>query len=350
MPKTIQIKDRLIGAAYPCFIIAEAGVNHNGDMEMAHRLIDAAAEAGVDAVKFQTFNASKLVTQSASKAEYQQKTTDAEESQFDMLRKLELSPAQHYELAAYSQKRNVLFLSTPFDEDSADFLDELGVAAFKMSSGEITNLPFLEHVARKGKPMIISTGMSFLGEVETAVRVVKSTGYENFALLHCVSNYPTRMVDVNLRAMHTLISAFQVPVGFSDHTEGIEIPLAAVALGACILEKHFTLDRTLPGPDHAASLEPDELVEMVRSVRNVEAALGDGIKQPAADEQNSREIGRRSIVAARRLEAGTQITRDMVVMKRPGIGLPASFLDYVVGRTLSTAVEADALIMLNMLS
>ena len=346
----ITLGDRSIGAGQPCFMIAEAGVNHNGDPALAHRLIDVALQAGADAVKFQTFKADRLVTLDAPKAEYQLQQTEAGESQYQMLKRLELSAETYRELQQHCQAVGIRFMSTPFDEDSADLLSELGVTVFKTPSGEITNLPYLAHVARKGKPMIVSTGMAFLGEVEAAVRAIEAVGNHSFALLHCVSNYPANPADINLRAMQTMAQAFNVPVGYSDHTPGIEVSLAAVALGACIVEKHFTLDRNLPGPDHQASAEPAELAVLVRGVRNIEAALGDGRKQPAVSEANTAAVARKSLVAARDLRAGTVLSNDMLAIKRPGTGLPPMLLPHLIGRTLRVDVRAGALIALEMLA
>jgi N,N'-diacetyllegionaminate synthase len=345
----IQIADYQVGRGRPCFIIAEAGVNHNGSLEMAKQLVDQAAKAGSCAVKFQTFKAERLVTPDAPKAGYQMQTTDATESQYDMLRRLELSPQAHRELIAHCQGKGILFLSAPFDEESADLLADLGVAAFKIPSGEISNLPFLAHVARKGRPMIVSTGMSYLGEVETAVRTIEETGNYDFVLLHCVSNYPADPVDVNLRALHTLATAFGVPVGYSDHTAGIEVALAAVALGACVIEKHFTLDRSLPGPDHRASLEPAELAALVQGIRTVEMALGHGRKEPAASEADIAATARKSLVAARDIPAGTRLTRDMIAVRRPGTGLPPAMLPHLLGRTLRVDLRAGSVLRPEML-
>lgn len=350
MAATLSIGSRLMGANQPCFIIAEAGVNHNGDIELARRLIDAAVVAGVDAVKFQTFKAEQLVTADAPKAAYQQRTTDQNESQFDMLKQLELGFDSFRELYAYCQSKNMLFLSTPFDEDSADFLETLGMAAFKTPSGEITNLPYLTHIARKGRPMIVSTGMAYLGEVETAVQTIRAAGNPDLALLHCVSSYPANPADVNLRAMSTLSSAFGVPIGFSDHTLGLEIPLAAVALGASIIEKHFTLDHTLPGPDQAASLEPDQLTALVQGIRNVEAALGHGRKEPAVSEANTAAAARRSLVAARTLPAGTVLTEEDLAIKRPGTGLPPALRRHLVGRSTRVTIPHGTVLSLEMLT
>lgn len=346
----IEIAGRNIGPNLPSFIIAEAGVNHNGDLNIAHQLIDMAAQAGADAVKFQTFKAERLVTPYAPKADYQLHATNTGESQFEMLHRLELSPEAHGALLAHCQDMNILFMSTPFDEESVDFLDALGITVFKTPSGELTNLPFLIHVARKGKPMIVSTGMSYLGEVETAVRTIEKAGNSNIILLHCVSNYPADSSDVNLRAMHTMAAAFGKPVGYSDHTLGSEVSLAAVALGACVIEKHFTLDRKLPGPDHHASLEPQEFTAMVRGIRSVEAALGHGRKEPAASEVNTKAVARKSLVAARDIPAGASLTEDMIASKRPGTGLQPAMRAYLIGRTARVAISADTLIALDMVS
>jgi len=311
-----KIGDELIGEEEPCFIIAEAGVNHNGSVELAKKLIDAAKDAGADAVKFQTFKAESVVVKDAQKAEYQKETT-GEGSQYVMIKKLELAEEDFRELADYAEKKDIMFLSSPFDKDSVDLLHELDVPAFKVGSGEITNLPLLRYIAKKGKPIILSTGMSTLGEIEEALDVIRSEGVEDIILLHCVSNYPARIEDVNLRAMGTLKQAFKLPVGFSDHTLGITAPIAAVALGACVIEKHFTLDRNLPGPDHRASLEPDELKEMVKAIREVEKALGNGIKKPTKEEEKIKKVAGRSIVAKVDISKGTRtpFTKFVLALK-----------------------------------
>lgn len=347
--KIIRIGEHTIGAGHPCLIVAEAGVNHNGDPESARRLVDGAFEAGADAVKFQTFKTERLVSPEAPKAAYQVRTTGAEESQFEMLKRLELPPEAHRSLLAQCRRQGIAFLSTPFDEESADFLDSLGVPAFKIGSGEVTNLPLLRHVARKGKPIILSTGMSWLGEVEAAVRAIREAGGPGLALLHCVSNYPADPRDANLRAMRTMAEAFDVPVGYSDHTLGADVALAAVALGACVIEKHFTLDRNLPGPDHRASLEPAELAALVKGIRTVELALGTGRKEPAASEADVAGAARKSLVMARDAAAGTVLTEDLVSIQRPGTGLPPAVLPYVIGRRLRRDVAAGAVITLAML-
>jgi N-acetylneuraminate synthase len=340
--KTVEFAGHKIGSDYPCFIIAEAGVNHNGDIELAKQLVDAAVEAGVDAVKFQTFKAERVVSAQAPKAEYQLGTTDADESQLEMLRKLELSPEAHRELRSYCQERGILFMSTPFDKGSVDFLDELGVPVFKIGSGEITNWPLLKHIARKGKPIILSTGMSYLSEVDEAVRVIRSAGNDQLALLHCVSNYPADPADANLRAMDTMAIAFQLPVGYSDHTPGIEVPLAAVALGARVIEKHFTLDKGLPGPDHHASLEPSALVALIRGIRIVETAMGNGVKAPQQSELDMRITARRSLIAEQELPAGTILKEGDLGAKRPAIGIHPRYSAKVIGMTIQHPVPRNS--------
>ena len=329
---SMRIADRTIGAGNPCFIIAEAGVNHNGSLERALELIDCAAEAGADAVKFQTFKAGRLVTPQADQANYQRENMGQEISQLQMLTSLELSWEDHLALVQRCQKRGILFLSTPFDHKSAELLDKLDVPALKVASGEITNLPLLTQLANLDRPMIVSTGMCQLGEVEQAVKTIQDTGNDNFAILHCVSDYPADPKEVNLRAMQTLRSAFGKPVGFSDHTLGTEIGIASAALGACILEKHFTLDRTLPGPDHCASLEPDELVQLVRGIRSVESALGDGRKAPSHSEKNTAEVARKSLVTSTNIPAGTLLTTELIDIKRPGTGLPPALKPQLLNR------------------
>lgn len=327
-----------------CFVIAEAGVNHNGDLALAHRLVDAAAQAGADAVKFQTFKAERLVSAAAPKAKYQQATTAAEESQLDMLRRLELSEAAHVELMAHCRDAGIAFLSTPFDEAAADLLVRIGVPAMKTPSGELTNLPYLAHLAGLGLPMIVSTGMATLGEVERAVTTIAASGAPLLALLHCVSAYPTRPEDANLRAMATLAACFGCPTGFSDHTAGIGVAIAAAALGGRVLEKHLTLDRTLPGPDHQASLEPGSFAAMVTGIREAEVAAGDGMKQPRAIEAEVAGVARKSLVTARALAAGTVLGAADLGAKRPGTGIAPGNADQVIGRRLRHDVAADHVI------
>lgn len=330
-------------------IIAEAGVNHNGDMENALALVAAAAEAGADMVKFQTFKAEQSISQHAPKAEYQKAATGSAESQLDMVRKLELSLDDHHLLAKACGEAGIAFFSTGFDAASIDFLVELGIDRIKIPSGELTNLPLLRHMASKGLPMILSTGMAYLGEVEAAVEAIEKSGGSRSALtiLHCNTEYPTPVQDVNLHAMATLGAAFGTSFGYSDHTRGIEIPIAAVALGATVIEKHFTLDRALPGPDHAASLEPDELRQMVNAIRNVELAMaGDGIKRPSPSEIGNRAIARKSIVAARTITAGEAFSRENLAAKRPGTGLSPMLWDDVIGRIAARDFEPDEMIEL----
>lgn len=326
------------------FIIAEAGVNHNGNTELAKKMVDAACQAGCNAVKFQTFKADRLVTRSAKKAEYQVKNTGNSESQYDMLKKLELGYESHKELFEYCRHGSIKFLSTPFDEESADMLEELGMEIFKIPSGEITNRPLLKHTAKKQKPIILSTGMAALVEVEEALNWIYEEGNTQVTLLHCTSNYPTGAKDVNLKAMLTLKEAFKVRVGYSDHTPGTEVAIAAVALGAEVLEKHFTLDKSMEGPDHRISLEPDELECLVRAVRNIELALGDGIKRPADSEINIRAVVRKSIAARNKIYAGEVITQDKIILKRPGTGLEPKFADYIVGRKAVRDIDVDEII------
>jgi len=344
----IEIAGHKIGAGNPAFIIAEAGVNHNGDLKIAHELVDVAAEAGADAVKFQTFIAEKSITSDAIKADYQRISTGNEESQLEMARKLELSFDDFRTLKRYCDERGIVFLSTPFDLESVDFLHSLRVPALKIASGDLTNHPLLRHVASKGVPVIISTGMSDMEEVKEATEVVRSGGNDRIVLLQCVTNYPADPADVNLRAMQTMAEAFNVPVGYSDHTLGIEVAIGAVALGACVIEKHFTLDRNLAGPDHRASLEPRELEALVHAVRRVEAALGDGIKMPAASEASNAAVARRSLVAACDIKAGTVITPELTACKRPGTGLPPKMLDRVLGKTALVDLREGTLLKLDM--
>jgi N,N'-diacetyllegionaminate synthase len=326
------------------FIIAEAGVNHNGSLDMALQLVDAAKQSGADAVKFQSFKADQLATRSAHKAAYQERTTSQAESQFDMLNRLELDRAAHERILRHCEDRGIQFLSSPFDLPSIDLLAEMKLPVYKIPSGELTNEPYLRKIGAKGKPVILSTGMATLGEVEEAINTLRAAGAGQLTLLHCVTEYPAPYAEVNLRAMHTLKLAFGLPVGYSDHTPGIEVSIAAAALGAEMIEKHFTLDRSLPGPDHAASLEPGELKAMVTAIRNVEAALGTGIKAPAPCEIPNISVARKSLVAAKSLPAGHKLQEQDLNIKRPGNGLAPKLMPALVGRTLRVAVERDALI------
>lgn len=329
-------------------IIAEAGVNHNGDIELAKRLVDVAADAGADLVKFQTFNADRLATAYAAKAEYQTRTTGEAETQHAMLRRLELTPNMHLELQAYCTKKSIGFFSTGFEIESVDYLSSIGLTRFKIPSGEITNLPYLRHVGGLGGEVILSTGMASLEEVKAAVDVLKAAGTKQALLtvLHCTTEYPTPMRDANLRAMQTLHRELGVRVGYSDHTTGIEVSVAAVALGAAVIEKHFTLDRNMTGPDHQASLEPAELKALVKAIRNIEIALGDGIKRLTSSESKNLPIVRKSIVASRNIAVGERFTSENLTTKRPGNGISPMLWDDVIGHRASRDFVADESITL----
>lgn len=345
MSVTFEIAGRrFCGPTDPVFVIAEAGVNHNGDVALAHRLVDAAVAAGASAVKFQTFNAEALVTEAAPKAAYQDANAPDAKSQLEMLRALELSHDDFRALQKHCDASGIVFLSTPFEAASADFLNAIGVPAFKLPSGEITNLPLIAHVAAMGRPMILSTGMSTMEDVKLALAEIEAANNRETVILHCLSQYPADPAEVNLRAIATLSDAFGYPVGFSDHTEGIDVTLAATALGARVIEKHFTLDRDLPGPDHRASLTPDELAAMVRGIGTVAAALGDGDKRPRTSERNTAEVARKSIVAARAIEAGETIARADLAVMRPGTGMAPARLGEVVGKRAARAIQRHALI------
>lgn len=328
------------------FIIAEAGVNHNGDIEIAKELVDKAVVAGADAVKFQTFKAENIVCRDARKADYQMETTDQTESQFDMLKKLELTSEMHEHLLEYCRQKEIMFLSTPFDIDSLYYLVELGVDIIKIPSGEITNYPLLREAGKTKKKIIISSGMSTLNEVKDAVKVLKDNGSNDVTVLHCNTEYPTPYSDVNLRAMFTLKEELGVEVGYSDHTQGIEIPIAAAALGAVVIEKHFTLDKNMEGPDHKASLEPDELQEMVRAIRNIENALGDGRKEPSESEKKNIGTARKSIVAKCEIKAGERLTESNLTTKRPGTGVSPMQWNQVIGKPAKRRFNEDELIEL----
>lgn len=329
-------------------IIAEAGVNHNGDLGLAKQLIDAAAQAGADLVKFQTFNANRQVTRIAKKADYQTQTTDAKESQHDMLQRLELTEAMHHELIAHCATRNISFFSTAFDMESIDLLLGLGQDHFKIPSGEITNLPYLRHIGKLGKNTILSTGMATLGDIEAAIDVLERAGTPrtSITVLHCTTEYPTPMAEVNLRAMQSIQSAFGVAVGYSDHTQGIEVATAAVAMGATVIEKHFTLDRNLPGPDHQASLEPAELKAMVTAIRNIEVALGDGIKRLTPSETRNQSVSRKSLVTSQAIKASEIFSTQNITTKRPGTGISPMRWDEVIGRKAPRDFAADELVEL----
>lgn len=323
------------GISKSVFIIAEAGVNHNGSIELAKKLIDAAVDAKADAVKFQTFKADKIVSKNADKAEYQKETTDKAESQYDMIKKLELNEDAHKILMDYCKFKGIMFLSTPFDLDSIDMLRDFGMEIFKIPSGEITNLPYLRKIGALQKKVILSTGMSNLEEIGAALDVLTSCGtkLDDITVLHATTEYPCPMDEVNLRAMGTIKDAFEVEVGYSDHTKGIEVPIAAVAMGATAIEKHFTLDRTMEGPDHKASLEPYELKAMVCAIRNIELALGDGTKRASKSEQKNIQVARKSIVAAKSIKKGDILTAENITTKRPGNGISPMRWDDVIAAT-----------------
>jgi N,N'-diacetyllegionaminate synthase len=332
----------------PILVIAEAGVNHNGSIEVAKRLIDAAVSAGADIVKFQTFKADRLVSKDAEKAEYQKRTTGGNDSQYDMIRRLELDEADHSELMAHCRRSGVEFLSTAFDIESVDILARLGVRRWKIPSGEVTNLPYLRAIGAKREEVLLSTGMCGLGEVEAALTALEAAGTSRSGgvLLHWTTEYPAPVAEVNLKAMETLGNAFHARYGYSDHTEGISIPIAAAALGASVIEKHFTLDRGMEGPDHKASLEPKELAAMVRGIREVEAALGDGVKRPTASEMKNRSVARKSIVAARDIKAGEVFGEGNLTTKRPGRGVSPMEWDRVLGRKSARDYRVDEAIEL----
>ncbi len=331
-------------------IIAEAGVNHNGSIELAKKLIDKAAEAGVDIVKFQTFKSEKLVTKTAKQADYQQKNLQgsAGDSQLAMLKKLELSVEDHYVLIEYCKKRGIRFLSTAFDFDSIDFLHSLNLGVWKIPSGEITNYPYLRKIAQYGEPVILSTGMSEMSDIAAAIQVLIKFGLrkEQIIVLHCNTEYPTPFQDVNLKAMDALRKEFGVEVGYSDHTKGIEVPIAAVALGATVIEKHFTLDKNMEGPDHKASLEPDELKAMVSAIRNIEQAIGTGVKTASASEKKNIGVVRKSIVAACPIKKGDTFTEENLTVKRPGTGISPMRWEEVIGKKATRDYEEDELIAL----
>jgi N,N'-diacetyllegionaminate synthase len=329
-------------------IIAEAGVNHNGNFELAKQLVKVAAKAGADYVKFQTFKADKIVSKTAKKAAYQARNiNDGDDSQYAMLKKLEMPEEWYIQLIKYANQQGIQFLSTGFDNESIDFLDQLGSPLFKIPSGEITNKPYLRHIAGKGKPVIISTGMANLEEIKAALAVLCENGIakEDITVLHCNTEYPTPMEDVNLKAMLTIKNELDVKIGYSDHTNGIEVPIAAAVLGATVIEKHFTLDRNLPGPDHKASLEPDELRSMVKAIRNVELAIsGNGFKEPSPSEFKNIVVARKSIIAARPIKKGELLSQENLTVKRPGNGISPMLWDEIMGKVAIKDFELDDLI------
>lgn len=326
------------------FIIAEAGDNHNGDYNIALKLVDKAVEAGADCVKFQTFVTENVISKFAEKADYQKESTGAGESQYEMVKKLELSFEQFRQIKKYCEEKKILFLSTPFDLDSIGFLEEINIPFWKIPSGEITNLPYLEKIAHTGKDIIMSTGMSTMEEIGSAIDVLKNNGAGKITLLHCNTEYPTPYEDVNLLAMKTMSEAFGVDVGYSDHTKGIEVPIAAVAMGAVVIEKHFTLDKNMPGPDHKASLEPQELKQMVQSIRNIESAMGSADKKPSASEIKNIDIARKSIVAKKNIKKGEVLTEENLDIKRPGNGISPMYWYDLLGTTAVKDFVEDELI------
>lgn len=328
------------------FIIAEAGVNHNGNIELAKKLIDVAAEAKVNAVKFQTFKTENLVSKNAKKAKYQERTTSKSESQFEMLKKLELDIETHKILMNYCKEKEIMFLSTAFDLESIDILNNLGIEIFKIPSGEITNYPYLRKIGRLKKKVILSTGMSYIEEIQAAIKVLQENGTVDITVLHCNTEYPTPMEDVNLNAMNTIKKTLDVEIGYSDHTTGIEVSIAAVAMGAKVIEKHFTLDKNMEGPDHKASLEPNELKEMVNSIRNIEKAMGSGIKEPSKSEIKNLIVARKSIVASRMIKKGEKFTEDNLACKRPGNGISPMRWEKIIGKIAIKDFEEDEMIEL----
>lgn len=330
--KKIKIGDRLVGEGEPCFIIAEAGSNHDGKFEVAKRLIKVAKDVGADAIKFQTFKAEKLASPKYAKEMYK------------TLKKYELKAEWHTEFKKYADEIGIIFLSTPFDEGSADLLDKIGVPAFKVASGDLTHLPLLEYIAKKRKPMIVSTGGGSLAEVEEAINTIRNQGNNEIILMHCISNYPAKIEDANIRAMITMKNAFHVPVGYSDHSPGILIPIATATLGACVIEKHFTVDKFLPGPDHAFALEGKEIKEMVQSVRLVQKALGDGMKRVIESEKKEVQLARRSLVASMDTPKRTRISKEMIKIVRPGSGMPPKYIDFIVGKKTKSHMKEDELI------
>lgn len=327
------------------FIIAEAGDNHNGNFDLALQLVDQAVAAGADCVKFQTFVTENVISKFAEKADYQKENTGAEESQYEMVKKLELSFDQFREIQSYCEKKGILFLSTPFDLDSIDFLDEIKIPFWKIPSGEITNLPYLEKIAKTGRDIILSTGMSTMEEIGKAISILKENGAGKITLLHCNTEYPTPFVDVNLKAMKAMSEKFGLPVGYSDHTVGIEVPIAATAMGAAVIEKHFTLDKNMEGPDHKASLEPAELKQMVSAIRNIEQALGNGVKQPSPSEKKNIDIARKSIVARREIKKGELLTEENLYIKRPGGGISPMRWYELIGKRAVKDFKEDELIV-----
>lgn len=335
MKKKVKIGKKTIGEGHSTYIIAEIGSNHNGDIKTAKKMIDKAANAGVDAVKFQTFKAEKLYSKNTPKF------SKDDMLPFDLIKSIEMPRNWHKKLKEHTEKKGLHFISSPFDFEAVDELDEVGVPAFKIASFELVDLELLKHIAKKGKPIILSTGLADIEEIKEALKAIRSQKNDDIVLLHCNSLYPTPADVVNLNAINTMSNVFKIPIGFSDHTIGIHIPVAAVAKGAKVIEKHFTLDRKMKGPDHHFAIEPDELKQMVQEIREVEKAFGTGVKKPSKQEREMLEKGRRSIIAATEIKKGTKISRDMLIVKRPGYGIKPKFISKVVGKTASKNIKAD---------
>lgn len=344
----IRINNKTISENSPVFIIAEAGVNHNGDIKIAKQLVEEAKNAGADAIKFQTYKTENIVLKSAEKAEYQKRTT-GNGSQYEMLRKLELTKEDFRELANYAKIKGIIFLSTPSDKESVDLLCQLNVPLFKIGSSDITNFPLLKYVAEKRLPIVLSTGMSNLGEIEEAIKIIKDNGSKQIILLHCITNYPAKISNLNLRVINTLKSTFKLLVGFSDHSIGIYAAISAVSLGACVIEKHFTLSKDQQGPDHLASLNPNELREMIKAIRLIKKGLGNGLKIPTEDEEKIKKIARKSIVSKVNIPKGETISMDMLGVKRPGTGLSPKYLNIIIGRRAKEEIKKDKIINLKLL-
>jgi len=340
----IKIHNKLVGEGEPIFVIAEGGVNHNGSVALATQLIDAALEAGADAIKFQTFKADKIVSRRADTTRHQKGKSDSPTSQYKLLKRLELTDGDLRSLFRYAREREIICLSSPYDESSVDLLDELNVPAYKIGSSEITNLPLLQYIASKKRPIILSSGMATLGEIEGALNTMTAEGARDVILMHCVSEYPAATKDLNLQLIRTLRETFKIPTGFSDHTLSTNIPIAAVACGACALEKHLTLDTNLPGPDHKASLNPVDFKQMVENIRSGEAALGDGVKRLTPGELEAQALLRTSLTAKRFISARTRITRDMIEIKRPGTGIQPKYVASIIGKTAIRDIEQDTTI------
>jgi len=341
----VKISNKIIGKNHPCFIIAEAGVNHNGKFKLAKKMVDVAAQAGVDAIKFQFFEADKVVTSDAEMAAYQKENLQLDNSQVEMLRKLELNENHHKRLKEYAEQKGLIFLSTPHSgKDAVDALERIEIAAYKIGSGDLTNKPLLEYVAKTKKPIILSTGMATMPEIKKAMGWIKKAGNNKIIVLHCTTNYPCPYDEVNMNAMKTMMKELNCLVGYSDHTMGTEIPILARAMGACVIEKHFTLSRNMEGPDHKASIEPDELKYMVKSIRNIEKAFGSGEKKPNKSEEKIKFLVRKSVIAARNIKKGKKIEPDDIIIKRPGIGIQPEEYNKVIGKKTKGDIKKDELI------